>query len=58
MITHEEDLDELAISLSTAIAKARELKLPASPYILSMALVEVLEATKAAPANRKDKAVR
>jgi hypothetical protein len=56
--TREDDLDALAINLSAAIAKARQLKLPASPYILSMALVEVLEATKAAPSNRKDEAAR
>jgi hypothetical protein len=37
METREDDLDELAINLSTAIPKARQLKLSASPYILSMA---------------------
>jgi hypothetical protein len=58
MVTHEDDLDDLATSLSKAIVKARQLKLPASPYILSMALVEVLEAAKAAPANRNDQATR
>ena len=58
MVTHEDDLDELATNLSKAIAKARQLKLPVSPYILSMALVEVLEAAKAAPANRNDRAAR
>jgi hypothetical protein len=56
MVTHEDDLDELATNLSKAIAKARQLELPASPYILSMALVEVLEAAKAAPGNRNDRA--
>jgi hypothetical protein len=54
MVTREDDLNELAINLSTAIAKARQLKLPTSAYILSMALVEVLEATKAASNKRKD----
>ena len=58
METREDDLDELAINLSTAIAKARQLKLPTSPYILSMALVEVMEATKAAPANRNNEVAR
>jgi hypothetical protein len=53
MLTREDDLNELAINLSAAIAKARQLKLPTSDYILSMALVEVLEATKAAPKSRK-----
>ena len=56
MVTHEDDLDELATNLSKAIAKAHQLKLPASPYILSMALVEVLEAAKAAPPDRNDQA--
>ena len=58
MVTREDDLNELANNLSTAIAKARQLKLPTSVYILSMALVEVLEAAKAAPVNRNDQAVR
>jgi hypothetical protein len=47
MMNREDNLNELAIDLSTAIAKARQLKLPTSAYILSMALVEVLQATKA-----------
>ena len=47
MLTRKDDLDELATNLSTAIAQARQLKLPTSVYILSMALVEVLQATKA-----------
>ena len=47
MLTREDNLNELAIGLSTAITKARQLKLPTSAYILSMALVEVLQATKA-----------
>jgi hypothetical protein len=47
MMSREDNLNELAIDLSTAIAKARQLKLPTSAYILSMALVEVLQATKA-----------
>ena len=58
MVTREDDLNELATNLSTAIAKARQLKLPTSVYILSMALVEVLEATKAVSKSRKDEAGR
>ena len=58
MVTREDDLKELTISLSAAIAKARQLKLPTSAYILSMALVEVLEAAKAAADNGKDDAAR
>jgi hypothetical protein len=57
MATREDDLKELAINLSAAIAKARQLELPTSAYILSMALVEVSEAAKAA-ADRKDDAAR
>ena len=46
MATLDDDLNELAITISMAIEKARELKLSTSAYILSMALVEVFEATK------------
>ncbi len=58
MATREDDLNELAIELSAAIAKARQLKLPTSAYILSMALVEVLEAAKAAASNGRDDVAR
>jgi hypothetical protein len=58
METREDNLNELAINLSTAIAKARQLKLPTSVYILSMALVEVLQATKADADTGKDDAAR
>jgi len=44
MATREDELNELSSSLSTAIAKARQLNLPTSAYILSMALVEVSRA--------------
>jgi hypothetical protein len=44
MATREDELKELSSSLSTAIAKARQLNLPTSAYILSMALVEVSRA--------------
>ena len=46
MATPDDDLNELAITISMAIEKARELKLSTSAYILSMALVEVFETTK------------
>jgi hypothetical protein len=55
-MTREDDLNELAISLSAAIEKARQLKLPTSAYILSMALVEVTEAAKATADNLGDDA--
>ena len=48
MATRGDDLIELAQDISTAIAKARRLNLPTSAYILSMVLVEVSEALKAA----------
>ena len=48
MTTREDDLNELAQDISTAIEKARQLNLPTSAYILSMVLVEVSEALKAA----------
>jgi len=44
----EDELKELASSLQSAIAKARQLNLPTSAYILSMALVEVSQALEAA----------
>jgi hypothetical protein len=58
MATREDELTELAIDVSAAIAKARQLNLPTSAYILSMALVEVSEALKASKDNRKDDAAR
>jgi hypothetical protein len=58
MATREDDLNQLAINLSAAIAKTRQLKLPTSAYILSMALVEVLETAKAAADNGKDDVAR
>ena len=61
MASPENDLNELAITISTAIEKARQLKLPTSAYILSMVLVEVSEATEATKAkedNVTDNAAR
>jgi hypothetical protein len=54
MATREDDLNELAQDISTAIAKARRLNLPTSAYILSMVLVEVSEALKAAAAAEEE----
>jgi hypothetical protein len=51
MATPDDDLNELAITISMAIEKARQLKLSTSAYILSMALAEVWEATKGAQGN-------
>jgi len=54
MATREDDLSELATNVRTAIAKAQQLNLPTSAYILSIVLVEVSEALKAATDNRQD----
>ena len=54
MPTREDDLYELAQDISTAVEKARRLDLPTSTYILSMALVEVSEALKAAGDERHE----
>ena len=48
MTRPENGLNELATIISMAIEKARQLNLHTSAYILSMVLVEVSEATKAA----------
>jgi hypothetical protein len=56
MVTREDDLKEMAFNIKTAIEKARQLKLPTSAYILSMVLVEVSEAIKAAASDRTDDA--
>ena len=56
MTTLEDDLNELAVTISKAIEKARQLKLPTSAYILSMVLLEVWEAAKAAEDNVTDNA--
>jgi hypothetical protein len=54
MASPENDFNELASIISTAIEKARQLNLHTSAYILSMVLVEVSEATKAAAVEHKD----
>jgi hypothetical protein len=46
MASPKNDYNELASIISTAIEKARQLNLRTSAYILSMVLVEVLEAQK------------
>jgi hypothetical protein len=48
MATREDDLNELAQDISAAMEKARQLNLPTSAHILSMVVVEVSEALKAA----------
>lgn len=58
MVTREDDLNELAESVSAAIEKARQLNLPTSVYILSMVMVEVSEALKASADEEEDDAAR
>jgi len=58
MASLESDFDELAITISTAMEKAHQLNLHTSAYILSMALVEVMEATKAIADDVADDAAR
>jgi hypothetical protein len=58
MVTRDDELDELALDIETAIAKARQLNLPTSAYILSMVLVEVSEAMNGAADNWEDDAAR
>jgi hypothetical protein len=57
MPTRGDDLKELALDISRAIAKAGQLKLPTSAYILSMVLMEVSEAIEAADDDGEDDAV-
>ena len=54
MGTREAELKELASSLQSAIAKARQLNLPTSAYILSMALVEVSQVLEGKSDDAKD----
>jgi hypothetical protein len=56
MVTRKDDLKELVISLTAAITKARQLNLPTSAYILSMALLEVSQASSAAERDEEDSA--
>jgi hypothetical protein len=56
MVTRKDDLKELVISLTAAITKARQLSLPTSAYILSMALLEVSQALSAAERDEEDSA--
>jgi hypothetical protein len=56
MVTRTDDLNELATGIAKAIVKARQLNLPTSAYILSMVLVEVSEAIKAAAEEEENDA--
>jgi hypothetical protein len=54
MASREDELKELADILEAALKKTRELSLPTSAYILSMALVEVSQALEAVPPQQPD----
>jgi hypothetical protein len=58
MMTRKDDLSDMAATIVSAIEKARHLKLPTSAYILSMALLEVMEEKDAIEPRRKDKKTR
>jgi len=53
MMTRKDDLNEMAMIIISTIEKARHLKLPTSAYILSMALMEVLQEKDALEPNHK-----
>jgi hypothetical protein len=57
-MTRKDDLSEMAATILSAIEQARHLKLPTSTYILSMALLEVMEEKDAIEPPRKDKKTR
>jgi hypothetical protein len=58
MMTHKDDLSELATVIVSAVEKARHLKLPTTSYILSMALMEVMEERDAVGAHPNDDTTR
>ena len=52
-MTRKDELSALANTLELAIEKARQLKLPTSVYVLSMALVEVMQEKDALEPRRE-----
>jgi hypothetical protein len=58
MMTRADELSEMAATIVSTIEKARYLKLPTSAYILSMALMEVMEERDAIHPRRKDDTTR
>jgi hypothetical protein len=52
-MTRKIELGALADAILSAIEQARHLNLPTSAYILSMALMEVMEARDAIETNHK-----
>jgi hypothetical protein len=58
MMNREENLNELATNVSAAIAKARQLNLPTSAYILSMVMLEVSQALKETADDEEDDTAR
>jgi hypothetical protein len=54
MTTRADELNEMAATIVSTIEKARYLKLPTSAYILSMALLEVMEERDAIHPRQND----
>lgn len=52
-MTRKNDLSALAAAIISAIEQSRHLKLPTSAYILSMALMEVMQARDGMEGNQK-----
>ncbi len=52
-MTRKEELSAMATTILSAIEQARHLKLPTSAYILSMALMEVMEEKDALGPDQK-----
>jgi hypothetical protein len=57
-MTRKDDLSTLANAIISAIEKARHLKLPTSAYILSMALMEVMQEKDAIEPRHKGDSTR
>jgi hypothetical protein len=53
-LPRKDDLEELAVNVSAAFAKARQLNLPTSAYILSVVMLDVSQAIRSTEANDKD----
>lgn len=57
-MTRRDDLITLANVITSAIEQARYLKLPTSAYVLSMALIEVMQERDAIEARHKGDTTR
>jgi hypothetical protein len=57
-MTRKDDLSALANMIELAIEQARQLKLPTSAYVLSMALIEVMQEKDAVEPRHKGDTTR